>query len=603
MGWLHLGKIITNKLKKIVVSKINITFVEIYFAMSERKRIPSGQTNFERIRTEGYLYVDKTRFIEMLENEDNQYHFFVRPRKFGKTLFTSVLEHYYDVRFANKFDQLFGDLYIGKKPTNNHNDLFVLNFDFSGIDTSSINDFNISLLEKIKMAVIFFLTDHRDFIKNLDEEKKKVWTMEKTSTCIEYALDIVKCHGKKAYVIIDEYDHFANDMIAEGKYLGEDIYKKTVWAGSQIRDFYETLKANSGDVIDKIFITGITPIMLDDLTSGFNISYNLSLEERYNEILGFTKEEVKLIIEECRVDKSLITNDIEYLYDGYLFHVNAKNKLYNSTMIFNYFHELQYGEVKDLVDSNLKTDYGRIQRLITSANNKDKLRALIDNKSVEAKIINKFSIAKINEVDNFNSLLFYMGLVTIENSNPEILQIKIPNYSVKTMFWEYIKDIMRDENEGISYNSNILEEALSILANKYDPKPFINFIFEYIVKYLSNRDLIGFDEKYIKIILLTILFQSRYFLPISELENSEGYTDIYLKRGTLFPKLKYEWIWEIKYVKASFWKRPAEIRKKQKASYAQLQKYKNSNLFKDRTDVRYLSVVFVGKKECIIEEI
>ena len=572
--------------------------------MSDRKKIPYLHTNFETIRTEGFLYVDKTRFIEQLENEETKCHFLIRPRKFGKTLFLSVLEHYYDVRFADKFQELFGDLYIGKTSNKKANKLFVLKFEFSGIDTSSINDFNISLLEKIKMAVIFFLTDHRDFVENLSEEKKKVWTMEKASTCIEYALDIVKSHGKKAYVIIDEYDHFANDMIAEGKYLGEDIYKKTVWAGSQVRDFYETLKANSGNAIDKMFITGITPIMLDDLTSGFNISYNLSLKEKYNEILGFTKDEVKLIIKECGIDKLLITNDIGYLYDGYLFNEDAKNKLYNSTMIFNYFHELQNGKVRNLIDSNLKTDYGRLRRVINISKNKDKLRKLVDNKAIKAKVIDKFSIEKINDEDNFFSLLFYMGLVTMDKeAETNAMLLKIPNYSVKTMFWEYIKDIMRDDNEDLSYNSMFLEEAIANLAFDNDPKPFINFISENIVKYLSNRDLIYFDEKYIKIILLTILFQSRYFLPLSELENSEGYTDIYIKRGNLYPNIKYEWIWEIKYVKASFWKRPSEIRKKQKASYAQLQKYKNSNLFKDRKDVRYLSVVFVGKKECIIEEV
>jgi len=182
-------------------------------------------------------------------------------------------------------------------------------------------------------------------------------------------------------------------------------------------------------------------------------------------------------------------------------------------------------------------------------------------------------------------------------------QLKIPNYSIKTMFWEYIKDIMQEENDGLSYNSILLRESLTALAFSHDPKPFIEFINKYIVNYLSNRDLQNFDEKYIKIILLTILFQGKYYLPLSELENSEGYTDIYLRRGNCYPQIKYEWIWEIKYVKTSFWKRPSEIRKKQKASIIQLQKYKNSNLFKGRTDVRYLSIVFVGKKNCLIEEV
>ena len=138
--------------------------------MSERKRIPSGQTNFERIRTGGYLYVDKTRFIEQLENEDNQYHFFVRPRKFGKTLFTSVLEHYYDVRFADKFEKLFGDLYIGKKKTEKANKIFVVKFNFSGLDTSSIERFDIAIKEKVENQLEMFLRLHDSVIENVEDE-------------------------------------------------------------------------------------------------------------------------------------------------------------------------------------------------------------------------------------------------------------------------------------------------------------------------------------------------------------------------------------------------------------------------------------------------
>jgi hypothetical protein len=274
-------------------------------------------------------------------------------------------------------------------------------------------------------------------------------------------------------------------------------------------------------------------------------------------------------------------------------------------MVNYFFLELiDEGEkIKRLNDDNLKTDYGRIKMLLNKSENLKDLENIIEHTQTHAEVVNRFSIEKLHDEDNFISLLFYMGLITIDNSNPEIPQVKIPNYSVKTMFWEYIKDIMRDENEELSYDSIKLRESLTKLALNCDPKPFIEFISKYIVNYLSNRDLQNFDEKYIKIIMLTILFQSKYFLPISEMENSEGYTDIYLKRGNLYPQLKYEWVWEIKYVKTSFWKRAAEIKKKQKKSMQQLQRYKDSNLFKDRTDVRYLSIVFVGKKNCIIEEL
>jgi hypothetical protein len=158
--------------------------------MKTAKRIPYGQTNFHDIIVENYLYVDKTRFIEQLENEDSKYHFLIRPRKFGKTLFLSVLDHYYDLRHADKFDQLFGNLYIGKNPTPKKNDMFVLRFNFSGIDTSSIKDFNISFLEKIRFATQRFFIDHRSLISNYEELNLRVWDIEKASSCLEFIFNV-----------------------------------------------------------------------------------------------------------------------------------------------------------------------------------------------------------------------------------------------------------------------------------------------------------------------------------------------------------------------------------------------------------------------------
>ena len=572
--------------------------------MQDRKKIPYAQTNFEEIRTRNFIYVDKTRFIEQLENEEKPYHFFVRPRKFGKTLFLSVLEHYYDLRFADKFQKLFGDLYIGQHSTKSHNDMFVLRFEFSGIDTSSIEKFDDSFKEVIRYAVVNFLIDHCDFIKNYEEYIKEVKSKDNVKAFVEIALTVINASGKKAYVIIDEYDHFANDMIASGTYLGEKIYKKAVWAGSQVRDFYETLKANSGNIIKKMFITGITPILLDDLTSGFNISNNLSIKEEYNEILGFTKDEVELIIKEYGIDKSLINIDIEHFYDGYLFNEDAKNKLYNSTMILNYFHELKNsnGKIKDLIDDNLKTDFGRLKRLINLSNNKEKIRELIDNKFVSAKIIPRFSIDTINDYDNFFSILFYIGLLTIDNSDPKRQRIKVPNYSVQTMFWEYIELIEKENNPDLFFDNSKIISTLETFAYDNDPKPFLDYFQQNILGYLSNRDMQNFNEKNIKVLLLGILFQSNLYLPISETENSVGYTDIYLQRRNLYP-VDYEWVWELKYVKTKESKKQDIIAQKQNEAREQLQAYKNSNLFKDRKDVRYLSIVFLGKKNYIIEEI
>ena len=582
--------------------------------MSERKRIPYLHTNFEKIRTEGYLYVDKTRFIEQLENEETGFHFLIRPRKFGKTLFLSVLEHYYDIRFANDFQKLFGDLYIGQKPTERKNSYFVLKFNFSALDSSDVESFKISFKEAIRDSIVDFIANHKFLIENYKELEQKVDTFNNVRSYINFAFKIINDYGKKAYVIIDEYDHFANDIIAKGKYSPplegqgsstKDQYEESIWANSLTRDFYETLKIGTETVIDRIFVTGITPIMLDDLTSGFNISNNISLEPAYNEILGLTREEVDWVMEQIQLDKSLIGIDIEQMYNGYLFNKHATTKVFNSTMIFNYFHGLfKYGKnFENLVDKNLKTDYGRIRNLINQHDNKEKLRELVENYSVQTEIIDQFSIIKVHEDKNFFSLLFYMGLVTIDNSNPLNIGLKIPNYSVKTMFWEFIESILTEEIDGLSLDDSKYKNSIYKLAYENDYNSFFEYFSNYIVKYLSNRDLQDTVEKDMKFLLLPIFFTSKYYLPVSELENSEGYTDIYLKRGHNHPKSLTEWIFELKYVKQAEADDKKIIETKQNKAKEQLLRYKTSNLFKDRTDVRYLSVVFVGKKEYVIEEV
>ena len=587
--------------------------------MDTPKKIPYALTNFERIRTENYLYVDKTCFIEMLENEASQYHFLIRPRKFGKSLFTSVLEHYYDLRFKDRFQELFGDLYIGKNPTKQANSYFVMKFNFSGINSSGIENFKMSFTSAIKGSILNFLTVHKSDIKQVKALRQELNKLNDVRAFIEFAFDIINNHDKKAFVIIDEYDHFANDVIALGNPSpalrslsptlpdreGESQYRESIWANSITRDFYETLKIGTETVVDKIFVTGITPIMLDDLTSGFNISNNMSLEPRYNEILGLTMAEVEWVMEQIQLDKSLITVDLEQMYDGYLFHRNAENKLFNSTMILYYFQGLLNSgkDFEYFIDDNLKTDYGRLRNLFNQHDNKQKLRELAENNSIPGNIIKQFSMGLIHEDKNFFSLLFYMGLVTIDNSDPVNYSLKIPNYSIKTMYWDFIERMLTEELDGISMDSSKYINSIYKLAYENDYQPFFEYFSKYIVQYLSNRDLQNTVEKDIKFLLLPIFFTSFYYFPISELENSAGYTDIYLKRGNLHPGSFSEWVFEMKYVKQCDAENEALINKQQASAVAQLQRYKSSNFFKDRTDVRYLAVVFVGKKTYHITEV
>jgi len=575
--------------------------------MKTSKKIPYGISNYESIRTENYVYVDKTRFIELIENESTKYHFLIRPRKFGKSLFLSTLKHYYDIIYTKKFDVLFGDLYIGKNPTPKRNSLFVMRFSFSGLDTSSVESFKVSFTEAIRSSIEFFLVNHRSVIKNYQELDKEIKTFNNVRGYIEFAFKIIDSFGKKAFIIIDEYDHFANDLIAQGTNLSEEQYKQLIWANGVVRDFYETLKDNTESIIDKIFITGITPIMLDDVTSGFNISNNLSTDIRYNEILGFTEEEVEFLIDECGIDRSKINVDTKFLYNGYLFHQSAKEKLYNSAMILYFLekNDNSGGELKLLIDSNLKIDYGRIKMLLKKPESIVRLEKIIENNQIQSEIIDRFSIEKIHEPKNFFSLLYYMGLVTIDREeitgNP---LLKIPNYSIKTMYWDFMENIIMERNPKMVFDTSVIYEGLSTMAFFGDFNLFFENFQKNFMSQISFKDLRFFSEKNVKFMLLSILYQTNYYLPIPELENSEGYTDIYLqRRNNLYPKIISDWIWELKYIKQSDAENQTLIETKKSEAIEQLKRYKSSNLFKDRADVRYIAVVFIGKKKYWIEEI
>jgi hypothetical protein len=570
-----------------------------------RKRLPYGNCNFESVRTENYVYIDKTQYIELLEQEPNKNLFFIRPRKFGKSLFFPRLSHYYDIKGADKFDTLFGNLYIGKHPTPLRNSYLVLNLDFSGLDTTSEDDFRKSFALNVQHSVIFFLIEHRHFIPDIHSHIKKIESESSGIGALWEACEIASLIDRKMFIIIDEYDHFANDPIAMGTPRGDDIYRNMIRANGMVRDFYETLKAGSKTVIDRIMLTGITPIMLDDLTSGFNISYNISLEEKYNEMLGFTSEEVEKLMDETGVDRSLITVDMELFYNGYLFHKDGKHRVYNPTMMLYFVMQLLESDraPENIIDENLKTDYGRLRLLLRTEQNREQLMAITTNNSIVSDIIPKFPIDKLHDGEYFISLLFYMGLLTIDREDEGALVLKIPNYSIRTVYWEYMKRLMVDLNEDVLIDLSKLKIAIRELAFRGNPTLFIDYVSNNIFSRLSNRDLRDFNEKYIKIMLLDGLFQSKLYIPITETEVTQGYTDIWLKRSHRFPEIPYEWVWEVKYVKKSDAENAAVIRSVRENALAQLQKYRSSHLFAGRTDVRYLSLIFIGKDTYELEEL
>ena len=272
------------------------------------KRLPYGETNFESVRTRNYAYVDKTRFIGLLEKESNTRQFFIRPRKFGKSLFLSMLMNYYDLLRTDRFRELFGGLYIGENPTPLKNNYAVIEFDFSGLDTSSPENFIKSFNWRVQVLVQQFLKYYESVFDQADSLIDYIVKRDIGVASLEVAYGAARAANVKMLIIIDEYDHFANDLIAMGV---EDVYKKMVHANGLVRDFYEMLKMGAKSVVDRIFITGISPVMLDDLTSGFNIAENLTLNIRYNNMMGFTEQEVEWLMDETGVNRDFIIVDMK----------------------------------------------------------------------------------------------------------------------------------------------------------------------------------------------------------------------------------------------------------------------------------------------------
>jgi hypothetical protein len=289
-----------------------------------------------------------------------------------------------------------------------------------------------------------------------------------------------------------------------------------------------------------------------------------------------------------------------------MFHEKAKNKLYNSAMITYLLCKVRVedGEIKELINPNLQTDYGRIKNLLGKTNNIEKLEQLIEFGKIESEVKTRFSIDKIHISENFLSLLYYMGLLTIDK-DPETNSslLRIPNYSVRTMYWEYIRDILININPELSHNEIKYWKSLQGFAIYGKAEEFIKFIQEYYVGRFSNRDYINFDEKYIKAIILTLIFQGHYHLPISEYEVSGGYVDIYLQHRTLNPLVKLDWVWELKYVKEGECDNEKLIEEKKTEARTQLQRYKSSDKFEGRDNVRFLAIVFVGKRNYFVEEV
>ncbi len=353
-------------------------------------------------------------------------------------------------------------------------------------------------------------------------------------------------------VLIDEYDHFTNELIAF--YL--DDFKEIVSRNGFVRKFYEVIKKGTGDgVIDRIFTTGISPITLDSLTSGFNIADNLTLDLNMHDMLGFREEEVAELLRLAGVpeaDFPVVSSDVRVWYNGYRFNEEVPHRLYNPDMVL-YFatHYAEYGKYpRHLLDTNVSSDYGKIRRMLRVGNaktNQEVLEEILREGSTSAALTLQYTFERRWTRDDFASLLFYLGLLTIQKSEFGTWVFEVPNRVIEGLYYQHFQEVLFQEADMASEEISMVQRVAA-LARDDDMAPLAEAL-QKVLQRLSNRDSRGWSEKHVKAVLMALLVPTGVYGVFSEWPVGQGYADIYLRRRPPILEPRHEHLIELKYVK------------------------------------------------------
>ena len=564
-------------------------------------RIPYGEADLMRIQRNGWLYVDKTRFLRRLEQE--RYAFLIRPRRFGKSLWVSLLECYYDRFWADRFDAVFARTDVGRDPTQERSRYVTLRFNFS-----MVND-KLETLERSFEGYCFIelrrtLRRHPDLFPEaaLRDILAPPSIDEKLAELFGYAGD----HGIPLYVLIDEYDNFANTVLA---YHGAEAYHSFTHGGGFYRNFFATLKGGadrSGGGLERLFITGVSPVTMDDVTSGFNIGANISLHPDFNEMVGFTEPEVRGLVEMYHglgvfnQDPATALGIMGEWYNGYRFAEEADTDLYNSDMVLYYLKDsIPNRRVPTyLIDSNVRIDYGKLRHLLTVGRqiedrrlngNFDLLRDVIGEEQAAVQIQPSFPLERLAEPENFLSLLHFFGLLSIRGGTPGTPRLAIPNQTVKRLMYGFLRDGYRDV-QVFRVNLYYFEQLLIRMATDGEWRPVFEFLSDAIAQQTGIRDYMA-GEKVIQGFLAAYLSVTSYYVFRSETELGKGHADIALEPVVAaFPQVRHGYLIELKYRARSESAGQAAIAGAAEEAQAQLASY----LADDRLARQFPGVRFTG---------
>ena len=559
--------------------------------------IPYGRAYFKGIRLEGCLYVDKTRFLHALEEE--RFVFFIRPRRFGKTCWLSMLESYYDRNQADDFERVFGDLDICRQPTANRGRYVVVRFNFSTFGSMPANlerEFDEYCRRHVRDAV----EDNPDLFPDAAFDRIQA------PTTINGQLDELFLHARREgiplYVLIDEYDNFANTILAGA---GADAYHAFTHGGGFYRSFFATLKAGTENgSVERLFVTGVSPVTLDDVTSGFNIGANLSLRAEFNEMLGFTEDEVRRMLETYR-DLGVFDQDVETAlgtmrewYNGYRFSEEAEGIVYNTDMVLHYLKHSVPNKAgpRQLIDTNVRIDYGKLRHLLLTGRqlngNFDLLRGVIAEGRADSEIVETFPQAQLTRPENFLSLMHYFGLLSIREVAAGVPRLGIPNQTVRRLMYGYLREAY--EEVGVfALNLVELDRLTRRMALEGDWRPAVERLCNAVSEHTGIRDFIQ-GEKVLQGFLAAYLGASEYFVFHTEQELAKGYADIVLEPLVArYPGMRYGFVIELKYLSRAREPEP-RVTAMADAAVAQLRGYlADRRLARQYPDVEFKGVALV----------
>lgn len=528
--------------------------------MNEIKQVPYGIADFVSVRERNLYYVDKTMYLPILEEQPSNL-FFIRPRRFGKSLFISMMRAYYDKSMADRFDELFGNLWIGGHPTPLRNRYQVLYLDFSRAG-SNLEHLADNFNKYCSGRLDDFIDTYRD-----DYPEKDVERLLKADTAVEklnQLNDMAKKHRCPLYLIIDEYDNFTNIVLNE---QGENVYLAITHADGFYRDTFKLFKG----MFERIFLTGVSPVTLDDLTSGFNIGWNVSTNPRLDKMLGFSTEDVREMFtyyKQC--GKLSADSDIENMiaemrpwYDNYCFAeecLSSDVRVFNCDMVLYYLrHNIDTGRApKKMLDPNTKTDYNKLKKLLQldsiDGDRKGVIQTIAEKEQITADLYESFPAREMTKPEIFPSLLFYYGMLTITGTYGSQLILGIPNNNVRKQYYNYLLENYEPYSGMEMSNLKTLFTKMSFDGRWEDALRYISDAYK---KISSVRDAIE-GERSIQGFFMAYLSLNDYYITAPELEMSHGYCDFFLLPDMTHYQASHSYILELKYLPKKDYEAKAE---------------------------------------------